>query len=108
LGLQFFSAGVIEDGEFQDLSTQVVVARHVDTNIAIVAFRGTQEFLDVIADLRGIQNAFKYGGANWGLVHRGFQNAYVPVAEMVREPGTLPVNAQFSYILPVTIVVPGK
>jgi hypothetical protein len=27
---------------------------------------------------------------------------------LVREPGTLPVNAQFSYILPVTIVVPGK
>ena len=68
---------------FDQGDTQAFLARRVDDQIAVLAFRGTEanSWKDVKTDLR----ARFYKGEHGVKVHTGFRNAYRQVSDQVRE-----------------------
>lgn len=92
--IQFFSAGNVNTTveTFIKGSTQAVFARHRKQNFAIIAFRGTEadEITDILADSDLSQVPTLDG--NWGLVLRGFQNAWRSIDAMLVEKLNQPEN----------------
>lgn len=81
--IQFFTAGQPNAEGFETESAQVVFARHLQANVIIVAFRGTQadgeHIEDLLADADGRLTSF--GDEGWGRTHNGFTKSLDSVWE---------------------------
>ncbi len=89
--IEFFSAGYQTkvDGVFEQGSTQMFWAKHRTEPWIIVAFRGTADGGDVWVDLNYPTKAFMNEGFGWGVVHGGFYDAYLSVADLLDEKTTV-------------------
>lgn len=89
--VQFFSAGAVSsDGRrFVDSSTQVLFARHRDSPVAFLVFRGTEpsQPRDVGVDLKTWHANLADRGwpARWGRAHAGFADALDTIAPLLLE-----------------------
>ncbi len=81
--IQFFSGGEFEmEGTFfNEGTTQVQFMRHSKLPVAIISFRGTDKWLDVVTDASAWQVPYSRGGN----VHSGFLNAYETVGLFLQE-----------------------